>query len=182
MARAEANWERLVRAALRGERLGSAYGQPVTGIAGNVPSSLGNNVHIEEVLRAADEIQDEDPTIARIRKHFCAAELGKRPRRLWSLGFELRRYGLGYRSFSLQTSSPSLVLVAVRLLRYAGSLVFGITLDNYASLQTWALVLKLADSSTKPTLSMGDCGVLFFFVLSINVWHGVWLASMSLLK
>lgn len=66
MARAEANWERLVRAALRGERLGSAYGQPVTGIAGNVPSSLGNNVHIEEVLRAADEIQDEDPTIARI--------------------------------------------------------------------------------------------------------------------
>jgi callose synthase len=80
MARAEANWERLVRAALRGERLGSAYGQPVTGIAGNVPSSLGNNVHIEEVLRAADEIQDEDPTIARIRKHFCAAELGKRPR------------------------------------------------------------------------------------------------------
>ncbi|XP_062209649.1 callose synthase 9 isoform X2 [Phragmites australis] len=66
MARAETNWERLVRAALRGERFGGAYGQPVTGIAGNVPSSLGNNVHIEEVLRAADEIQDEDPTIARI--------------------------------------------------------------------------------------------------------------------
>ena len=63
MARAEANWERLVRAALRGERLVGAYGQPVTGIAGNVPSSLGNNVHIEEVLRAADEIQDEDPTV-----------------------------------------------------------------------------------------------------------------------
>ncbi|CAD6209279.1 unnamed protein product [Miscanthus lutarioriparius] len=66
MARAESNWERLVRAALRGERLVGAYGQPVTGIAGNVPSSLGNNVHIEEVLRAADEIQDEDPTVARI--------------------------------------------------------------------------------------------------------------------
>ncbi|OEL22651.1 Callose synthase 9 [Dichanthelium oligosanthes] len=66
MARAEANWERLVRAALRGERLAGVYGQPVTGIAGNVPSSLGNNVHIEEVLRAADEIQDEDPTVARI--------------------------------------------------------------------------------------------------------------------
>ncbi|CAN6285923.1 unnamed protein product [Urochloa humidicola] len=66
MSRAEANWERLVRAALRGERLAGAYGQPVTGIAGNVPSSLGNNVHIEEVLRAADEIQDEDPTVARI--------------------------------------------------------------------------------------------------------------------
>jgi len=56
MARAEANWERLVRAALRGERLVGAYGQPVTGIAGNVPSSLGNNVHIEEVLRVANEI------------------------------------------------------------------------------------------------------------------------------
>lgn len=83
MARAEANWERLVRAALRGERLVGAYGQPVTGIAGNVPSSLGNNVHIEEVLRAADEIQDEDPTVARIRKfryHFCPAELGSSAR------------------------------------------------------------------------------------------------------
>ncbi|XP_004985950.1 callose synthase 9 [Setaria italica] len=66
MSRAEANWERLVRAALRGERLAGGYGHPVTGIAGVVPSSLGNNVHIEEVLRAADEIQDEDPTVARI--------------------------------------------------------------------------------------------------------------------
>ncbi|CAD6336885.1 unnamed protein product [Miscanthus lutarioriparius] len=56
MVRAEANWERLVCAALRGKRLVGAYGQLVTGIAGNVPSSLGNNVHIEEVLRAADEI------------------------------------------------------------------------------------------------------------------------------
>lgn len=65
---AEANWERLVRAALRGERLAGGYGHPTSGIAGVVPSSLGNNVHIEEVLRAADEIQDEDPTVARIRK------------------------------------------------------------------------------------------------------------------
>ena len=55
MVRAEANWERLVCAALCGKRLVGAYGQPVTDIAGNV-SSLGNNVHIEEVLRAADEI------------------------------------------------------------------------------------------------------------------------------
>ncbi|XP_006649287.1 callose synthase 9 [Oryza brachyantha] len=66
MERAASNWERLVRAALRGQPLAGAYGVPVTGIAGNVPSSLGNNVHIEEVLRAADEIQDEDPTVARI--------------------------------------------------------------------------------------------------------------------
>jgi callose synthase len=78
MARAEANWERLVRAALRGERMGGGYGVPASGIAGNVPTSLGNNTHIDEVLRAADEIQDEDPTVARIRKPsfatlFCSA-------------------------------------------------------------------------------------------------------------
>ncbi|KAJ3689691.1 hypothetical protein LUZ61_018855 [Rhynchospora tenuis] len=67
MVRAETNWERLVRAALRSDRgRTGAYGHPVTGIAGAVPTSLGNNVHIEEILRAADEIQDEDPNIARI--------------------------------------------------------------------------------------------------------------------
>ncbi|KAG0459215.1 hypothetical protein HPP92_022343, partial [Vanilla planifolia] len=68
MANAEANWERLVRAALRMERLGTGrpYGQPVSGIAGNVPSCLANNIHIDEILRAADEIQDEDPNISRI--------------------------------------------------------------------------------------------------------------------
>ena len=57
-----------MRAALRGERMGGGYGLPASGIAGNVPTSLGNNTHIDEVLRAADEIQDEDPTVARIRK------------------------------------------------------------------------------------------------------------------
>jgi len=91
------------------------------------------------VLRAADEIQDEDPTVARIRKsryYFCPAELGS------SACPTARSYGFGYRSFLLLTSCPSLVLVAVRLLRYAGSLVFGITLDNYASLQTWSLVSR----------------------------------------
>lgn len=63
----EANWERLVRAALRRERLGAgAHGQPVSGIAGNVPSSLANNLHIDEILRAADEILEEDPTVSRI--------------------------------------------------------------------------------------------------------------------
>ncbi|RRT57935.1 hypothetical protein BHE74_00015437 [Ensete ventricosum] len=65
----EANWERLVRAALRGERLGvGAFGQPVSGVAGNVPSCLSNNTHIDDVLRAADEIEDEDRNISRIRK------------------------------------------------------------------------------------------------------------------
>ncbi|XP_074556851.1 callose synthase 9-like [Curcuma longa] len=64
----ETNWERLVRAALRRERLGVVVSeqQPVSGVAGNVPSSLTNNTHIDEILRAADEIEDEDPNIARI--------------------------------------------------------------------------------------------------------------------
>ncbi|XP_024994756.1 callose synthase 9 isoform X3 [Cynara cardunculus var. scolymus] len=60
-------WERLVRAALRRERTGTdAYGRPTGGIAGNVPSSLSNSRDIDPILRAADEIQDEDPTISRI--------------------------------------------------------------------------------------------------------------------
>ncbi|XP_062171494.1 callose synthase 9 [Alnus glutinosa] len=67
MSRVEELWERLVRAALRRERTGiDAYGRPFTGIAGNVPSSLANNRDIDEILRAADEIQDEDPNISRI--------------------------------------------------------------------------------------------------------------------
>ncbi|KAI4383671.1 hypothetical protein MLD38_009480 [Melastoma candidum] len=67
MSRAEHLWERLVRAALRSERTGTdAYGRPLVGIAGNVPSSLANNGDIDEILRAADEIQDEDPNISRI--------------------------------------------------------------------------------------------------------------------
>ena len=67
MSRAEELWERLVRAALRRERTGiDAYGRPFTSIAGNVPSSLANNRDIDEILRAADEIQDEDPNVSRI--------------------------------------------------------------------------------------------------------------------
>lgn len=65
----EANWERLVRAALRRERLGvGAHGSVVSGVAGNVPSSLANNTYIDEILRVADEIEDEDRNIARICK------------------------------------------------------------------------------------------------------------------
>ncbi|KAL9265166.1 Callose synthase 9-like protein [Drosera capensis] len=67
--RSEDLWERLVRAALRRERGGTdgVYGRPATtGIAGNVPSSLGNSRVIDEILRAADEIQLEDPNVSRI--------------------------------------------------------------------------------------------------------------------
>ncbi|XP_010257473.1 PREDICTED: callose synthase 9 [Nelumbo nucifera] len=67
MPQVEELWERLVDAALRRGRLGAdAFGQPVSGIAGNVPSSLENSRNIDAILRAADEIQDEDPNISRI--------------------------------------------------------------------------------------------------------------------
>ncbi|KAH1192263.1 Callose synthase 9 [Glycine max] len=67
MSRAEELWERLVRAALRRERTGDdAYGQPVGGIAGNVPSALAKNRDIDEILRVADEIEDDDPNLSRI--------------------------------------------------------------------------------------------------------------------
>lgn len=63
----EDSWERLVRAALRRQRIGTdAYGRPDGGIAANVPSSLANNRDIDSILRVADEIQDEDANISRI--------------------------------------------------------------------------------------------------------------------
>ncbi|KAL3828142.1 hypothetical protein ACJIZ3_016944 [Penstemon smallii] len=66
MSRVEDLWERLVRAALRGRRAGGdLYGQPEAGLAANVPSSLANR-DIDDILRAADEIQDDDPNVSRI--------------------------------------------------------------------------------------------------------------------
>ncbi|KAL8505877.1 hypothetical protein ACS0TY_016920 [Phlomoides rotata] len=66
MSRVEDLWERLVRAALRGRvASGNLYGGPEPGLAANVPSSLGNK-DIDDILRAADEIQDDDPNISRI--------------------------------------------------------------------------------------------------------------------
>lgn len=63
----EDSWERLVRAALRRERTGGRfYGRPEAGLAAIVPSSLANK-DIDDILRAADEIQDDDPTVSRIR-------------------------------------------------------------------------------------------------------------------
>ncbi|KAK4380701.1 hypothetical protein RND71_002563 [Anisodus tanguticus] len=64
MSRVEDLWERLVRAALRGHR--AAAGRPTGGIAANVPSSLANNRDIDDILRAADEIQDEAPNVSRV--------------------------------------------------------------------------------------------------------------------
>ncbi|XP_057250171.1 callose synthase 9 [Beta vulgaris subsp. vulgaris] len=67
MSRAEELWERLVKVTLRNARDGAAaHGRHTTGIAGNVPSSLANSRVIDDILRIADEVQDEDPNVARI--------------------------------------------------------------------------------------------------------------------
>lgn len=77
MARVYSNWDRLVRATLRREQLrntGQGHERVNSGLAGAVPPSLGRATNIDAILQAADEIQSEDPTIARIRK-FCVSIL-----------------------------------------------------------------------------------------------------------
>ena len=69
--RAADNWERLVRAALKRDRDhlragGAAAGG--LGLAAAVPASLGRTTNIEQILQAADDIEDENPNVARIRK------------------------------------------------------------------------------------------------------------------
>lgn len=70
MARVEKNWERLVRATLQREQLRSGVRPggraPTAGLIASVPSSLGRTTNIDGILYAADEIQDEDPNVARI--------------------------------------------------------------------------------------------------------------------
>lgn len=73
MARVYNNWERLVRATLKREQLRHArqgHERTPSGIAGAVPLSLTRTTNIDRILQAADEIQEEDPNVARIRKHF----------------------------------------------------------------------------------------------------------------
>lgn len=41
---------------------------PSTGLADAVPPSLVKSTNIDAILQAADEVQDEDPNIARIRE------------------------------------------------------------------------------------------------------------------
>ncbi|KAI4303806.1 hypothetical protein MLD38_039399 [Melastoma candidum] len=62
------NWDRLVRATLRRENARYAGGPlpSSSGIAGSVPPSLTRSTNIDMILQAADEIQSEDPTVARI--------------------------------------------------------------------------------------------------------------------
>jgi callose synthase len=68
--RAADNWERLVRAALKRDRehLRSGGAAGGLGLAAAVPASLGRTTNIEQILQAADDIEDEDPNVARIRK------------------------------------------------------------------------------------------------------------------
>ncbi|XP_057970390.1 callose synthase 10 [Malania oleifera] len=69
MARVYGNWERLVRATLQREKLrnaGKSHERTPSGIAGAVPPSLGRTTNIDAILQVADEIQSEDPNVARI--------------------------------------------------------------------------------------------------------------------
>ncbi|VVB02402.1 unnamed protein product [Arabis nemorensis] len=69
MARVYSNWDRLVRATLRREQLrnsGQSHERVNSGLAGAVPPSLGRATNIDAILQAADEIQSEDPHVARI--------------------------------------------------------------------------------------------------------------------
>lgn len=68
MSRVSRNWERLVRAVLRTRPSGGGGRFPSTGLADAVPPSLVKSTNIDAILQAADEVQDEDPNIARIRE------------------------------------------------------------------------------------------------------------------
>ncbi|XP_072977021.1 callose synthase 10 isoform X1 [Typha angustifolia] len=72
-SRVHRNWERLLRATLQREQLrnagggGRAGGRPAgSGLAGAVPQSLAKTTNIDQILQAADDIEDEDPNVARI--------------------------------------------------------------------------------------------------------------------
>ncbi|GMY15024.1 callose synthase 10 isoform X6 [Fagus crenata] len=68
-SRVDANWARLVRATLKREQLRSAgqgHERTPSGIAGAVPPSLEKATNIDAILQAADEIQSENPNVARI--------------------------------------------------------------------------------------------------------------------
>ncbi|CAD6204740.1 unnamed protein product [Miscanthus lutarioriparius] len=69
--RAADNWERLVRAALKRDRDHLRLGGAPAAVGGQrladaVPASLGRTTNIEQILQAADDIEDEDPNVARI--------------------------------------------------------------------------------------------------------------------
>ncbi|KAJ3690938.1 hypothetical protein LUZ61_020102 [Rhynchospora tenuis] len=62
------NWERLVRAAQQREHLSSSgAADAAAGLAGAAPASLGGKAaDIDRILQAANEIEEDDPNVARI--------------------------------------------------------------------------------------------------------------------
>ncbi|KAI8543243.1 hypothetical protein RHMOL_Rhmol08G0202400 [Rhododendron molle] len=76
------NWERLVRATLRREKLRQdgrgGHERAPRGIAGSVPPSLTRETTIDLILQAADAIQSEDPNVARIQESFQSKVCGMR--------------------------------------------------------------------------------------------------------
>lgn len=80
-ARAMDNWERLVRATLRWDHAGhaGAHRRSPSGIAGSVPPSLTRSTNIDMILQAADEIQSDDPTVARIRTWLSSSSSSSLP-------------------------------------------------------------------------------------------------------
>lgn len=67
------NWERLVIAASQRQHLSSSStsgpGGAAGGLAGAAPSSLGGRASdIDRILQAANEIEEDDPNVARICK------------------------------------------------------------------------------------------------------------------
>ncbi|KAF7135871.1 hypothetical protein RHSIM_Rhsim08G0145500 [Rhododendron simsii] len=65
------NWEQLVRATLRREKLRhdgrGGHERALSVIAGSILPSLTRETNIDMILPAADEIQSKDPNVARIR-------------------------------------------------------------------------------------------------------------------
>uniref|UniRef100_J3MAM8 1,3-beta-glucan synthase component FKS1-like domain-containing protein n=1 Tax=Oryza brachyantha TaxID=4533 RepID=J3MAM8_ORYBR len=87
------NWERLVRAALKHQhRAPSAAAASASGIglASAVPPSLGKTTNIEHILQAADDIEDEDPHVARIRNPLLPLPLACAASQLKSGGLGLK--------------------------------------------------------------------------------------------
>ncbi|KAJ7956112.1 Callose synthase-like protein [Quillaja saponaria] len=69
MPRVYDNWDRLVRATLKRYHVrnaGQVHERIPSGIAGSIPPSLAQTTNIDAILQAADEIQSEDPHVARI--------------------------------------------------------------------------------------------------------------------
>ena len=70
------NWERLVIAASQQKHLSSSSTSGPAGLAGAASFSLGGRAaDIDRILQAANEIEEDDPNVARICKFHCNFKL-----------------------------------------------------------------------------------------------------------